>query len=107
MKLDPLFDTALAENAWFALKLVSYQGPHDNARVVNQLYVDARPFDAAGRPRNDFRLLSEFVDVDGVSTGHYSKLVDWGGFQNTVRTDGISQLDFAIVSVREIVPSGG
>jgi len=105
VKLDPRFDAALAEDAWFGLKLVSYQDPQSKARVINQLYVDARPFDAAGRPRNDFRLLSVFVDVEGVSTGHYSKLVDWGGFQNTVRTDGIVQLDFAIVGVREIVAS--
>lgn len=103
VKLEPRFDAALAEGAWFGLKLVSYQDPQDRARVVNQLYVDAQPFDAVGRPRNEFRLFSEFVDVEGVSTGHYSKLVDWGGFQNTVRTDGMSQLDFAIVSVREIV----
>jgi hypothetical protein len=104
IKLTPLFDTALMEDAWFALKLVSYQDPRDRARVINQLYVDPRPFDAGGRPRNDFRLLSVFEDVEGVSTGHYSKLVDWGGSRNTVRSDGIAQLDFAIVSVREIQP---
>jgi len=103
VKLAPLFDAALTEDAWFGLKLVSYRDPHDAARVVNQLYLDAHPFDATAHPRNDFRLLSEFVDVEGASTGHYTKLVDWAGFQNTIRTDGISQLDFAIVSIREVV----
>ena len=49
-------------------------------------------------------LLSEYVDVEGLRTGAYSKLVDWGGWQTTVRTDGIHDLDFALLSVREIMP---
>lgn len=104
VKLTPLFDASLTENAWVGLKLVSYQDPKDAGRVVNQLYVDTHPFDDHSRPRNDFHLLSEFVDVEGASTGQYTKLANWGGFQNTVRTDGLTQLDFAIVSVREIAP---
>jgi hypothetical protein len=44
------------------------------------------------------------VDVEGVRTGQYSKLADWGGWQTTVRTDGIHDLDFALLSVREIMP---
>jgi hypothetical protein len=83
-----------------ALKVVSYAQP---GRVVNRLYVDADPWDAAGRPRNDWRLMSEHVDVEGASTGRYAKLVDWGAFVTTLRTDGVESLDFAIVSAREIV----
>jgi hypothetical protein len=49
-------------------------------------------------------LLSEYVDVEGQSTGKYDRLVDWAGWQNTVRVDGVSELDFSIVSVREIKP---
>jgi hypothetical protein len=102
--LEPRFQTALQENRWVGLKLVSYADPLDGERVVNQLFVDDAPFDERGRPSNGFRLLSEYVDVEGRSTGKYDKLVDWGGLQNTVRVDGVSELDFAIVSVREIDP---
>jgi hypothetical protein len=102
VKLEPRFGASLVENRWVGLKLVSYaSGP---ARITNQLYVDDDPFDGQGRPRNHFRLLSEFVDVEGQRTGRYTKLADWGGWQTTLRTDGLAELDFAILSVREIVP---
>jgi hypothetical protein len=102
--LEPRFQAALEEGRWVGLKLVSYTDPNYDERVVNQLFVDDAPFDANGRPRNGFRLLSEYADVEGKSTGKYDKLVDWGGWQNTVRVDGVSELDFAIVSVRPIAP---
>ena len=103
--LTPAFTTALVENQWFGLKLVSYGVPGDATRVVNRLYVDTDPFDlATGKPQNHWRLLSEYVDVEGLSTGQYAKLADWGGWQTTLRTDGIHDLDFALLSVREIMP---
>jgi hypothetical protein len=104
VKLSPHLAASLEGDRWVGLKLVSYALPSDAGRVVNRLYVDEAPFDETGRPANHFRLLSEYIDVEGQSTGHYSKLVDWGGWQTTLRTDGISDLDFAILSVREIVP---
>src|SRR5262249_62318796 len=74
-------------------------------RGITRLYVDPAPFAlATGKPQNQWRLLSAYVDVEGVSTGQYSKLADWGGWQTTVRTDGIHDLDFALLSVREIMP---
>jgi hypothetical protein len=85
--------------------MVSFSVPGDPARVTNRLYVDTDPFDlVTGKPKNGWRLLSEYVDVEGASTGHYTKLVDWGGWQTTIRTDGVDALDFAWVSAREIVP---
>jgi hypothetical protein len=102
--LTPRFPVALTEGRWFGLKLVSYAALGVPRSVVNQLYVDDAPFDAQGRPANRFRLFSEYVDVEGADTGKYSKLVDWGGWQTTLRTDGITRLDFAILSVREIEP---
>jgi hypothetical protein len=102
--LKPNFDAALEEGRWVGLKLVSYSPGSESGRVVNRLYVDDDPFDSHGRPANHFRLFSEYVDVEGQSTGRYSKLVDWGGWQTTLRTDGIEELDFAILSAREIVP---
>lgn len=102
VKLEPMFAASLEEDRWVGLKLVSYTPATDAGRVVNRLYVDDAPFDGAGRPANHFRLFSEYVDVEGRSTGRYTKLADWGGWQTTLRTDGVSELDFAIVSVREI-----
>lgn len=103
--LRPLFDAPLLENTWVGLKMVSWNDPGDNTRVVNQLYFDTDPFDReSGRPRNGWRLLSEYVDVDGVSSGNYSQLVNWGGWQTTVRTDGFHDVDFALLSLREITP---
>jgi hypothetical protein len=102
--LTPAFATALMENQWFGLKLVSYAMPGDITRVVNRLYVDTDPFDlATGKPKNSWRLLSEYIDVEGLRTGQYAKLANWGGWQTTLRTDGIHDLDFALISVREIL----
>ncbi len=100
VKLEPRFMAALQENRWVGLKLISYEEPE--RQVVNQLWVDDDPFDGSGEPLNDFRLFSEYTDLEGASTGNYDKLVDWGGWQTTVRLDGADELDFAIVSVREI-----
>ena len=105
VQLTPAFAAALVDNQWFGLKLVSYGAPGDATKVVNRLYVDTDPFDlATGKPKNQWRLLSEYVDVEGLRTGAYTKLVDWGGWQTTVRTDGIHDLDFVLLSVREILP---
>jgi hypothetical protein len=102
--LAPHFDAALVAEQWFGLKLVSYAAGDAPARVVNELYLDTEPFDASGRPQNHWRLFSQYVDVEGVSTGHYDKLVDWGGWHTTLRVDGIHDIDFALLSVREIAP---
>jgi hypothetical protein len=102
--LTPRLPIALEEQRWYGLKLISYAALGVPRSVVNRLYVDDRPFDAQGRPRNDWRLFSEYVDVEGENTGKYSKLVDWGGWQTTLRTDGVTGLDIAILSVREIEP---
>jgi len=103
--LPPAFATALVDNQWFGLKLVSYEVRGDATKVVNRLYVDTAPFAlATGMPKNQWRLLSEYVDGEGVRTGQYTKLAVWGGWQTTLRTDGIHDLDFTLLSVREILP---
>jgi len=105
VKLTPRFDAALVPRRWVGLKLVSFSVAAKPARVVNRIYLDSEPFtNASGKPRNDWRLFAEYTDIEGLSTGHYSKLVDWGGWQTTLRTDGIASLDFTLISVREISP---
>lgn len=102
--LEPLLPAALEDGRWVGLKLVSYLTAGTPRSVMNQLFVDSTPFDGDGRPSNHWQLFSEYLDEEGKSTGHYSKLVDWGGFQTTLRADGIEELDIAILSVREIAP---
>jgi hypothetical protein len=103
--LTSFFPAALEENVWVGLKLVSWNDPRDARQVINRLYLDTEPIDtAAGTPRNHWRLFSEYVDIEGVSTGRYTKLVDWGGWQATLRTDGFDSIDFAWPSVRAISP---
>jgi hypothetical protein len=103
VKLTPAVDASLLDNTWVGLKLLSWSDPKDATRVINQLHIDTTPFDAAGKPVNNWRLLSEYIDVEGKSTGRYSKLVNWGGWQTTLRVDGYRSVDFAYPSVREIV----
>ncbi|WP_322114229.1 chitosanase [Aquabacterium sp. A7-Y] len=104
VKLTPKFDASLTENSWIGLKFVSWNDPTSRLRVVNRLYLDTTPFDADGRPRNQWRLFSEYIDVEGQSTGKYSKLVRWAGPLSTLRVDGYQRIDFALPSVREILP---
>jgi hypothetical protein len=102
--LPPMVSTSLVDGQWVGLKLVSYNVSSDATRVINRLYVDTAPFDASARPQNDWQLMSEYVDVEGASTGTYTKLANWGGWQTTLRVDGMQSYDVAILSVREIAP---
>lgn len=106
VKLTPRFDAALTENRWFGLKLISYRAASQPKQVVNRLYLDDDPFDRlSGQPRNGWKLFAEYLDVEGVSTGNYAKLADWGGWQTTLRSDGVNSLDFSLLSLREIQPA--
>ncbi|MGZ8445548.1 MAG: hypothetical protein ACXWXZ_19305 [Candidatus Binatia bacterium] len=105
VKLPPSFAAALVDNQWFGLKLLSYAMPGDSTRVVNRLYLDVEPFERqSGKPRNRWQLFAEYIDSAGLSTGRYSKLADWGGWQTTLRTDGVGSLDFTMIGLREIQP---
>jgi hypothetical protein len=100
------FNIELREGRWFGLKLVTFVDPERAERVVNRLYVDEQPFLADGSPRNQFRLLTEYVDRASVSTGLYDTLVDWRGYVSTLRIDGVESIDVAKLSARAIAPDG-
>ncbi len=104
VNLKPAIDATLQDNTWVGLKLLSYADPKNSDQVINQLHIDTVAFDSAGRPANQWRLLAEYTDVEGKSTGRYSKLVDWGAVQTTLRVDGYRSVDFTHLSVREITP---
>jgi len=104
--LKPRFEAALSENRWFGLKLLSYSTPGDGSRVVNRLYLDTDPFEPITRqPHNGWKLFAEYIDIEGVSTTNYAKLADWGGWQTSIRSDGVGSLDFSLISLREIQPA--
>jgi hypothetical protein len=107
VKLPLHFETSLLDGRWVGLKLVSFRDPHDAEQVINRLYVDDEPFASDGSPHNHFRLLSEYVDRAGKSTGEYDTLVSWGGTLTTLRVDGVEAVDVAILSVRAIGPVAG
>jgi hypothetical protein len=47
------------------------------------------------------------MDQDGVNSGRYTQAATWGGWITTLRIDGWRQVDFSILSAREIVPPCG
>ena len=98
------FATELTEDRWFGLKLVTFTDAERPDRVINRLYVDANPFMPDGTPRNDFRLLTEYIDRAGVNTGRYDTLVNWRGVITTLRVDGVDSVDIALLSARPITP---
>jgi hypothetical protein len=103
VKLTPIVPAQLTDNTWVGLKLVSYQRAGETTKVQYRVYVDRKPFDADGKPTNTWELFSQYEDVEGKDTGRYTKLADWGGMITTVRADGLKDMDFTLLSVREIV----
>lgn len=101
VKLAPKFPYQLQPGKWVGVKAVSYLVP---GGTRNQLYLDTDPFDASGKPRNNFKLFSEWMDKNGQSTGHYTQAATWGGWVTTFRVDGWNKVDFTYPSVREIIP---
>lgn len=79
--VTPEFDFKMKDGVWFGMKLVSYNVPGKSGEVQHVLYIDTTPFDS-------------------------SKAVTWGGCQNSIRTDGMNELDFALIGVRDIQPPG-
>ena len=102
--VEPSFNYALIENQWVGMKMVSYNSSANTKQVINKLYLDTDPFDSSGQPKNGWRLFATYADVDGQSTGRYSTVVNWGGWETTVRSDGYNDIDFAFPGVREIIP---
>jgi hypothetical protein len=104
VNLLPRVGLELSDGRWFGLKLVSYVDPTRADRVYNQLFVDGDPWLPDGSLRNEYRLLAEYVDRAGVSTGRYDTMVNWKGYQTTLRIDGVDTLDVAKLSARAITP---
>jgi len=85
-------------NKWIGRKTICWNGK--DGKVYVEDYVDWNPFDASGKPVNDWTLL-QTQTVVGDST--YNKIPIWGGGY-TFRQDGYTYVDIAIISIREIIP---
>jgi hypothetical protein len=105
ISVDTLVEAGLRENTWTGLKMVSYSPAGQPDHVVNQLYLDSDPFDARGKPQNRWQLLAEYEDIDGVDSGRYSTVANWGGWLTSFRSDQSDNVDFLLPSVREILPA--
>ncbi len=93
----------LHEGQWLGVKVVSFL-VEGGRGTRNLLYLDTEPFGADGRPRNNFRLFSDWTDRDGEKTGLYENAAIWAGWETTFRVDGWHNVDFTHLSVREVVP---
>jgi hypothetical protein len=94
-------------DTWMAFKAVTYVMVGDKSQVINRLYYDNDPIDFTQSPpkfRNNWVLVSEFIDRVGSDTGNYNTCVNWRGCTWTVRIDNTDFVDFAAVSLRSIEP---
>jgi hypothetical protein len=95
----------LIQDKWFGRKCISWVDPGGTS-TTTRFYIDINPFDANGKPQNNWQLYSEYQDVDGHNTGQYTKAPTWAPYINTVRIDGWTNMDFCLVSQREIDAQG-
>ncbi len=91
------------EGKWVGLKHVHVVAA-DRKSSHNQLYADVDPFDASGKPNNNFKLMAEWTDNG--SPGYKNIPNTWGAMVNKVRLDGYKLFDFTLFSDREIIPDG-
>lgn len=98
--LTPKFSYAFSEGRWLGTKVLSW---NVTGGTMNRLYLDTDPFDAQGKPRNNFRLYLEWNDRN-TDTGRYTVAATWGGWQTSMRIDGWRNTDFTLLSAREILP---
>ena len=96
-KLDGDNNTEIGK--WFGRKTVVWTNS-DAKSVTARDYIDLDPFDANGKPKNNWKPLQEkvFTTLD-----EYDKPILWGGMF-TSRVDGFKTVDYAIASLREIIP---
>ena len=95
------------EGKWIGRKTVVWTNP-DSKSVTARDYVDWSPFGDGGKPKNNWEPLQEqvYTTDSGKINGkdvNYDKPPLWGGMF-TSRIDGFKEVDYAIVSIREIIP---
>ena len=101
-KIQANNDTEIGK--WFGRKTIVWTNS-DGKSVTARDYIDLDPFDANGKPKNNWKPLQEKIfrtvsreTEDGIK---YNIPPLWGGMF-TSRVDGFQTVDYAIISIREI-----
>jgi hypothetical protein len=100
------------DNKWIGLKHVHIVSD-DKEQSTNRLYVDTDPFDNSGKPQNKWKLKAEWIDKGTLKTkpddngdeqGYDGIPCTWRSQVDKIRIDGWKQVDFTLLSIREIDP---
>jgi hypothetical protein len=89
------------DNKWVGIKHVHIVDD-GKTQSTNMLFVDTDPFDTNGKPQNNWRLKGQWTDK-GVS-GYNNIPATWRSQVDKVRVDGWNEVDFTLMSIREIDP---
>ena len=89
------------DNKWVGIKHVHIVAD-DKSHATNYLYVDTDPFDSSGKPNNNWKLKAEWTD-NGVP-GYQNIPATWRSQVDKIRVDGWQNVDFTLMSIREIDP---
>lgn len=86
------------ENVWVGIKSV-HKISADKSSSTFEYYVDLDPFDATGKPNNNWQLAATWEDT-GSPTYHIK--CTWKCQADKIRVDGWQNVDFTLMSDREI-----
>jgi hypothetical protein len=84
---------------WIGRKTIVWNNKNGTVDAVD--YIDWDPFDSEGKPANNWELLQS-QRYGPIEKFGYNKAPTWGG-AFCARIDGHDSVDYAIVSIREIV----
>jgi hypothetical protein len=90
-------DNNTSEGQWIGRKTIIWTNS-DNKSATARDYIDLDPYDFSGKPKNNWKPLQEQLFT---TEGPYNKPILWGG-RFASRIDGFWNVDYAIVSIREI-----
>lgn len=93
----------LVAEKWIGVKCV-HKIAADKKSSDWELYFDDNPFDSNGKPSNNWKLAATYHDV-GVS-GYKNIPLTWKSHKDLCRVDGFKNVDFTLISNREIDFSG-
>jgi hypothetical protein len=89
------YGDAIEQGHWIGDKITSVRQP--DGSVKNTQYIDVDPFDAAGKPKNNWVKIFEYVDQG-------NNVVSWSGRVSTWRIDEARNVYAKFLSVRSVLP---
>jgi F5/8 type C domain-containing protein len=98
--ITPIIPNTAQAGKWIGRKTICWNGSDGKVHTID--YIDWNPFDANGKPLNNWQKFFTQTFA-GTSSNGYTKAPTWGGMM-TFRMDGYQYVDISIISVREIIP---